>query len=92
MRQSDQSLLESIIESILDTLSGIGISWLAMLYVIPLFYPDYQPDVGAALGIVLLFTGISLMRKFFWRRVFATGLHRIVHKFVSRIFKALRSC
>jgi cell division protein FtsW (lipid II flippase) len=88
MRAADQSLIESIIESITDTLSGIGISWLAMLYVIPLFYPDYQPDVSAALGIVLLFTGISLARKFFWRRIFATGLHRVVHKFVSRIFRA----
>ena len=88
----DQSLLESIIESITDTLSGIGISWLAMLYVIPLFYPDYQPSVGPALGIVLLFTAISLVRKFFWRRVFATGLHRVVHKFVTRVIGPKRSC
>ena len=84
----DQSLLESLIESITDTLSGIGISWLAMLYVIPLFYPDYQLNVGAALGIVLLFTGISLVRKFFWRRFFAIGLHRIVHKYVTGILRA----
>lgn len=80
----DQSLLESVIESITDTLSGIGISWLAMLYVIPVFYPDYQPTVGPALGIVLLFTAISLMRKFFWRRFFAVGLHRAVHRYATR--------
>ena len=63
----DQSKLESKIEVIVDTLTGIGLSWLMMLYIIPLFYPDYRPPVAAALGIVRRGTTLSLVRKYFWR-------------------------
>jgi len=33
------------------------------------------------LAITCVFTGVSILRSYYWRRFFARGLHKTVHKF-----------
>jgi len=72
-----QSETESFIETTVDTSSGFIISWAVMLWLIPLFYPEYQTTIGTSFGIVAIFTITSFIRKYFWRRVFVLFAKRI---------------
>jgi hypothetical protein len=63
-----QSKLESFIETILDTGSGIIIAFLVSLYVFPYF--GFHPSTSQNLIIVCIFTLTSIIRKYVWRRLF----------------------
>lgn len=64
-----QTKLESIIESILNTISAYIISVMTYYYLIPLF-TDYSPTFKESNIVVILFTIISIFRNYFWRRFF----------------------
>lgn len=80
-----QSKLESFIESFFNIGSGFIIAMLSWSYVItPLF--GIKTDSHENFLIVMIFTVISIVRSFLWRRFFNAGLHKRIHEFVKRYF------
>jgi hypothetical protein len=64
-----QSKFESILESILNTMSAYVISTLVYYYLIPIII-DIKPNFVEANITVIVFTIISIVRNYIWRRVF----------------------
>lgn len=63
-----QSRRASLLEAASSTLVGWGISFLANLFVLPLF--GYAVTYAHAFYIGVLFTAISIVRSYVWRRCF----------------------
>lgn len=68
-----QSRLQSLIEAFFNTLTGYLISVIAQV----LIFPHYgvHLSLGANMEIVAVFTLISIVRSYFWRRLF-NHIHR----------------
>lgn len=64
-----QSRAGSAIEAVVNVGLGLIINTSVNLAVLPLF--SLAPSVGDALGIALIFTGVSVVRSYLVRRVFA---------------------
>lgn len=71
-----QSFKSSTIETVLDTVLGFIVSWLVMLFLIPIFFTEYKATVISSLGIAFVFTLTSFLRRFLTRRLF-NFLHEI---------------
>jgi len=82
----EQTKLESHIEASADMASGFFVSWCVMLWLIPLLFPSYisKSDAGVAFGVVMVFTVTSYIRRYYTRRFFARGFHKVVHQIVTR--------
>lgn len=63
-----QSRLQSLIEAFFNTLTGYLISVIAQV----LIFPHYgiHLSLGTNMEIVAVFTLISIVRSYFWRRLF----------------------
>jgi len=80
----NQSKLESFIESMMNTLSGFVISWMAWAFVVaPLF--NLPVDVSQSFWITFIFTFISLGRNYLVRRFFVKGFHQKAVELAKRI-------
>lgn len=76
-----QSKWESFTESLLNTASAFVISWLVQAFVVPFIWPSVQASPTEALGIVLLFTVVAILRNYVWRRLFNKRvIERTSHK------------
>ncbi|MEQ8257997.1 MAG: hypothetical protein RH980_18280 [Roseovarius confluentis] len=64
-----QSRAGSAIEAVVNVGLGLIINTSVNLAVLPLF--GLAPSFGDALGIALVFTGVSVVRSYLVRRVFA---------------------
>jgi len=80
----NQTRIESIIERACDIYTFFFLSW--CLYE---FYIRNHPEL-TIFTIVSYFTIISLVRGYYWRRFFNKGLHKIVHKNVTKIIKRVK--
>lgn len=63
-----QSQWESMIETFLNTASGFAISWLLTTWVLPLY--GFAVTAGQGFQITCIFTVISVLRSYLWRRTF----------------------
>jgi hypothetical protein len=63
-----QSRIASAIESVCNVGSGFAIAWALTMYVLPLWGYTYTPK--QSIEITLLYTSISLVRGYCWRRFF----------------------
>ena len=82
-----QSKLESRIEIFVNYVSGFIIaylSWQVLAYG-PMTWGWF--DIYDSFIITSIFTVISMIRSYAWRRFFAVGLHKVVKKLVARWFK-----
>jgi len=80
----NQTKLESFVESLLNTLSGFVISWLAWAYVVgPLF--GIPVNLSQSFWITFVFTFISLGRNYVVRRMFVGGFHRAAIQIVESL-------
>ena len=68
-----QSRKHSILETVLNTLSGFIISWIMTLLVLPLF--GFNVTAGQGFTITVIYTIVSVVRSYFWRRLF-NRLHK----------------
>lgn len=77
-----QTKVESLVEAIINIASGWIIALLVWMFVIS---PWMGIDITFLddLAITGLFTAISIIRSYFWRRFFNAQLHKVVHQFVS---------
>lgn len=71
-----QTKLESFLESSLNILSGMITALVTQILVFPLF--DIQVSMHTNVQIMLIFTGVSLLRSYIWRRLFN---HRTIKKY-----------
>lgn len=71
-----QSKKESIIEGLANQLSGFVIAWFVSAYLLPLY--GFQVTGRQSFEITLIFTIVSLIRSYVWRRYFN---HRIVKRY-----------
>ena len=81
----NQSRLESIIEQVLNNLSGIVTSLLTFEYIIAPFY-GFDATWWDNIGITIIFTTISIIRGYFWRRFFNNLIHKKVHNYIKSFF------
>lgn len=77
-----QSRLESLVEASLNTASGFVVSlvvWRIVAGVLGL-----PIDMGTNLLITGIFTVVSIIRSYLWRRFFNAGVNRAVMRWLSR--------
>lgn len=74
-----QTKLESIAESFLNTISAYIISVLTFMYIVPLI-SGVEPSFQDSNIIVTIFTIISFLRNYIWRRIFN---HRVKNRWES---------
>lgn len=76
-----QSRLESFIEASLNTFSGLllagVVQWIILKYAL-----DVPNALTHTIWTVPIFTVVSLLRSYFWRRFFANDIHKKVHDFL----------
>lgn len=77
----DQTRLESIVESTFNNGSGFLISICLFEYVVKPLYDNGMTQ--NSIVIVSMFTVVSMLRSYFWRRFFNRGLHRWIHRTLS---------
>jgi hypothetical protein len=78
-----QTHVESLIESIVNIASGFIISLVVWSYiVVPIW--NIPVSMSENLQITALFTVVSIIRSYVWRRFFNAALHRRVHSIVRR--------
>lgn len=80
-----QSKLESAVETSLNTASGFVLSWAIYVWVV-IPYTQHMPVLEQAWWVTWLFTIVSLVRSYVWRRFFNAGVHKVVHAFLTRRF------
>jgi len=85
--RTEQSKLESKVEMCANYISGFLLAWLVwtLLVVGPFTWGWLVKENGFA--ITMVFTFVSLIRSYYWRRFFARGFHRIVTAFIKRVLK-----
>jgi hypothetical protein len=86
----EQTKLESKIESTANIASGFIISYFVWIAVISL--SGGKQSVPDPFLLTCIFTVTSWIRSYYWRRFFATGVHKAVHKFVAEYWCAKRKC
>lgn len=84
-----QSRLMSLLEQLSNFLSGFGISFILLNYVVNPFM-QLHTTVYDNLLITAIFPIISVIRGYFWRRFFNARLHKKVNIFVTWLFKKKR--
>lgn len=82
---SEQSKLESRIEIGANYVSGFLLAWLTwtLLVLGPLTWGWIVVENGFA--ITMVFTVVSIIRSYYWRRFFARGFHKVVHEFIGGV-------
>lgn len=77
----NQSRLESLIEASINIGSGFIASLLLWTFVI---VPVWNLPVNMSQNLVItgLFTVLSIVRSYIWRRFFNAGLHKKIHEWV----------
>lgn len=69
MRSENQSHHGALVEAVINTASGFILAMLAQSFIInPVWDLELEPHDN--LGIVLVFTVISVVRSYVWRRIF----------------------
>ena len=80
----NQSKLESILEQTCNMGSGFILSALAWAYgVAPAIHAGWL-TVDSPITITVIFTVISFVRGYVWRRFFNADVHKAVHNLVRR--------
>lgn len=77
-----QSRLESLIEASLNTASGFVVSLFVWQFIAaPLF--GYRVTWADNVLLTALFTGVSVVRSYVWRRFFNAGINRRIRAWLK---------
>lgn len=80
-----QTRLESVIEQAVNTVSGFILAWLAWQFLVPGLVPGLQPSAGQSWAVIFIFTAISIVRGYFWRRFFENDVHHFVRNLLEKL-------
>jgi len=81
----NQTKIESLLETFLNIGSGFVLSLFLWVFIVAPIW-NIQVAMSDNFMITCLFTVVSIIRSYFWRRFFNAGIHKAVHKFVKVIF------
>jgi len=85
IQSAAQSRVESAIEATLNVGTGFLLSWAVWMWLIPVIWFDINPgDPRQAFLLTTVFTVTSFARSYFWRRFFATSVHKRIHQWLNR--------
>lgn len=76
-----QTRLESLIEALANIATGMAVSFALGMLVYPLF--GFPVTAGQNLWIVVIFTTVSLLRSYLWRRWFNQLLVRRLNRGIN---------
>ena len=79
----NQTKLESAIEVFFNYASGFLIAYLTYAFIV---LPDPWLK-NSPFWVTTLFTVVSVIRSFLWRRFFNAGLHKAIHKLITKILR-----
>lgn len=65
-----QSKRHSIIETLVNAVTGYMLALVLNYYLVPLFYPGTIPSVSKSFWLTVIFTGASMVRTYVFRRLF----------------------
>lgn len=85
LKDACQPFWESLLETTINIASGFIVSYLAWVFLVPIFWPEHASSHATAFGITVLFTVTSFLRSLIWRRFFNAELHKAVHKLVKSV-------
>lgn len=78
-----QTKLESLLESLVNTASGFVVSLLVWSWiVVPVW--KIPVSMGQNLAITALFTVVSVIRSYIWRRFFNAAIHKHLHRMLQQ--------
>ena len=82
-----QSKRWSLIETVVNVLSGFGIAQLLILYILPFW--GFQTDVYGSLTISAVFTSVSMLRGYICRRIFNYYNHptQVTRRYIRKHYK-----
>lgn len=80
----NQTRLESFIEQTLNVGSGFVLSFAVWAWIVAPLIRAGHLSIDHNLAITLIFTVVSLIRGYVWRRVFDKNIHKEVHKWVMQ--------
>lgn len=80
---TSQSKLESFIETTINVATGFLLSLVVWQYLVAPLY-NIPVTIQQNLGITGIFTVSAVLRGYFWRRWFANGVHKKIHKLVKK--------
>lgn len=81
----NQTRLESALEVSVSIATGFAINFVASIFIYPAFGATFTwADYG---WISVLFTVISVVRSYVWRRFFNAGIHKQVHALARRLYR-----
>ncbi len=80
-----QPRIESIVERTCDIITGMFLAWVTYEYFI-------LPNVHklTSLQVVSIFTVISFVRSYYWRRFFNAELHKVIHQTITNILRSIK--
>lgn len=80
----NQSKLESIVESTFNTVVGYVLAVICQVLIFPMF--GINVSVSTNVAIVTIFTVISFVRVYLFRRLFNAGLYKILVKLSNKTY------
>lgn len=80
---TDQRRLESLAETIINVATGFLLSLFVWQYIAAPLY-NIPVTIEQNLGITGIFTVSAVLRGYCWRRLFANGIHKKIHKLFSK--------
>lgn len=75
----NQTKIESMVEMFFNYLSGFILAYL--VYAVIVIPTPWLKD--SAFWVTMLFTVLSVIRSYLWRRFFNAGLHKVVQRLVT---------
>jgi uncharacterized membrane protein len=81
----NQTKLESLIEQTLSTISGFFLSLAVWIFVIVPIW-NIQVSMAQNVNITLVFTILSIVRGYFWRRLFNANIPKTIAARISKIW------
>lgn len=82
-----QSKVESRVEVTANYLSGFLLAWFTMTWVVTPLVTLGVMHWDNAFAVTTIFTVVSILRSYYWRRFFAKNLHKVVHNIIKGYFK-----
>ena len=80
-----QSRIESLVEGSIQIAIGFVINIIAGVFIYPFFGHTFS--ISELTGITVAYTFISLARQYYIRRAFNNGLHKLIHRTITGLFK-----
>ena len=78
-----QNKIESLIEVVANTISGLVVTFLVFSFILaPLL--GFHGTPGSHLLVTVVLTGISVLKGYFWRRLFDGPLRRTIRSILCR--------